>query len=96
MLSLGLTDKIRAWIVQQYRSQTHWREVSMAQDGLPDLVDAMVDVHAHLHAMRVLGGTLQILLVIVWVKLLANGIEAVQVVDHVDRAVEAGCVNHAR
>jgi hypothetical protein len=47
----------------------------MTQDGLSDLVDAVVDVHAHLHAMRMFGGTLQILLVIIWIKLLANGVE---------------------
>jgi hypothetical protein len=96
MLSLGLANKIGAWVVQQHRSQTHGRQISMAQDGLPDLVDAVVHMHAHLHAMSMLGGTLQILLVIIWVKLLPNSIKAVQVVNHVNRAVEAGGIDHAR
>jgi hypothetical protein len=59
------------------------------------MIDAMIDMHPHFHAMRMLHWSLQIFLIIVGVLSLTNSVETVKTMDHVNTSVKARPIDQA-
>jgi hypothetical protein len=90
MLSLRLPEiedcRLRSIITTLlHRLQRHWREIRMAHDALPQLVNAVVDVHAPVFRRQLHVGN-----VVLMVEVFPHGIQTVQAVKHVWAGKDGG------
>jgi hypothetical protein len=94
MNSFSLADKIGIRVVEIDRMQSHRRQVSMAHYRLSDMIDAMVDVHAHVHSVVMLHRIGRIFVVVITILRLPYCVQAMKTVDHIDTGVDPFVSNH--